>query len=209
MRSSASHPPTRRRSSACIRARGPYCRARMPTSLSTTSTPSGRSTQRPSSFRRTPGLPSTADGRGRRSCARLSEGKPSTPMARFSPSLARADFSPPRTITRGERCRSPPRRASGGMFRLGLLNPNTDERHTLAMRDVALNALPEGCEVTAATAPRGPTAIESEVDSLLAAAEVVGMMQSLLGLDAYLIACFGDPGLDAARELTDAPVVGI
>jgi allantoin racemase len=95
------------------------------------------------------------------------------------------------------------------MFRLGLLNPNTDERHTLAMRDVALNALPEGCEVTAATAPRGPTAIESEVDSVLAAAEAVGMMQSLLGLDAYLIACFGDPGLDAARELTDAPVVGI
>jgi len=95
------------------------------------------------------------------------------------------------------------------MFRLGLLNPNTDERHTLAMRDVALNALPEGCEVTAATAPRGPTAIESEVDSVLAAAEIVGMMQSLLGLDAYLIACFGDPGLDAARELTDAPVVGI
>jgi allantoin racemase len=34
-------------------------------------------------------------------------------------------------------------------------------------------------------------------------------MQSLPGLDAYLIACFGDPGLDAARELTDAPVVGI
>jgi allantoin racemase len=95
------------------------------------------------------------------------------------------------------------------MFRLGLLNPNTDERHTVAMRDVALAALPEGCEVTARTAPRGPKAIESEVDSVLAAAEVVAMMQSLLGLDAYLIACFGDPGLDAARELTDAPVVGI
>jgi allantoin racemase len=95
------------------------------------------------------------------------------------------------------------------MFRLGLLNPNTEERHTVAMRNVALTTLPEGCEVTAATAPRGPTAIESEVDSVLAAAEVVEMMRSLPGLDAYLIACFGDPGLDAARELTDAPVVGI
>jgi allantoin racemase len=95
------------------------------------------------------------------------------------------------------------------MFRLGLLNPNTDDGHTVAMRDVAQAVLPKGCEVTAATAPRGPTAIESEVDSVLAAAEVVGMMRSLPGLDAYLIACFGDPGLDAARELTDAPVVGI
>ena len=29
------------------------------------------------------------------------------------------------------------------------------------------------------------------------------------GVDGYVIACFGDPGLDAARELADGPVVGI
>jgi allantoin racemase len=34
-------------------------------------------------------------------------------------------------------------------------------------------------------------------------------VQSLPEHDAYLIACFGDPGLDAARELAAAPVVGI
>ena len=95
------------------------------------------------------------------------------------------------------------------MFRLALLNPNTDERHTMAMRDVAQQSLPDGCEVTALTAPQGPREIESEVDSVLAAAEVVRMVQSLPEADAYLIACFGDPGLDAARELTKAPVVGI
>jgi allantoin racemase len=95
------------------------------------------------------------------------------------------------------------------MFRLGLLNPNTDERHTVAMRDVALQALPDGCEVDALTASRGPKAIESEVDSVLAASEVVRMVESLADAGAYLIACFGDPGLDAARELTSAPVVGI
>lgn len=95
------------------------------------------------------------------------------------------------------------------MFRLGLLNPNTDERHTVAMRDVALALLPEGCEVHAVTATRGPGAIESEVDSVVAAAEILTMMQALPHLDAYLIACFGDPGLEAARELADAPVVGI
>jgi allantoin racemase len=95
------------------------------------------------------------------------------------------------------------------VFRLGLLNPNTDERHTAAMRGVALDALPEGSKVIAVTAPRGPKAIESEVDSVLAAAEVIRMLESLPDMDAYLIACFGDPGLDAARELTSAPVVGI
>jgi allantoin racemase len=95
------------------------------------------------------------------------------------------------------------------MFRLGLLNPNTDERDAVAMRDVALAALPEGCEVKAESAQRGPTSIESEADSAVAAAEVVALMSSLPDLDAYLIACFGDPGLEAARELSDSPVVGI
>jgi allantoin racemase len=95
------------------------------------------------------------------------------------------------------------------LFRLALLNPNTDEQHTGAMQGVALAALPEGSEVTAVSAPRGPSSIESEVDSVIAAAEVVALMRSLPQHDAYLIACFGDPGLEAARELTDAPVVGI
>ena len=44
---------------------------------------------------------------------------------------------------------------------------------------------------------------------MVAAAEVAALVRSLPDHDAYLIACFGDPGLDAARELTDAPVVGI
>jgi allantoin racemase len=95
------------------------------------------------------------------------------------------------------------------LFRLGLLNPNTDERHTTAMRDVALAVLPEGCEVIAVTAERGPSSIESDVDSVVAAAEVATMVRAVSGLDAYLIACFGDPGLAAARELAEAPVVGI
>jgi allantoin racemase len=96
-----------------------------------------------------------------------------------------------------------------GVFRLGLINPNTDLRHTEAMRDVARAVLPEGCAVTAASPERGPTSIESEADGVVAAAEVVGLVRALPEQDAYLIACFGDPGLDAARELTAAPVVGI
>jgi allantoin racemase len=56
---------------------------------------------------------------------------------------------------------------------------------------------------------RGPSSIESDADSVVAAAEVVTLIRTLPAQDAYLIACFGDPGLDAARELTDAPVVGI
>lgn len=94
-------------------------------------------------------------------------------------------------------------------FRLALLNPNTDARHTEAMGAVARETLPEGCEVTAVSPERGPTSIESEADSVVAAAAVAELVRELPAHDAYLIACFGDPGLDAARELTEAPVVGI
>ncbi|MDX6534199.1 MAG: allantoin racemase [Gaiellales bacterium] len=95
------------------------------------------------------------------------------------------------------------------MFKLGLINPNTDPVHTAAMGDVAIATLPPGCEVTAVSPQRGPSSIESDADSVVAAAEVVTLIRTLPAQDAYLIACFGDPGLNAARELTDAPVVGI
>jgi allantoin racemase len=94
-------------------------------------------------------------------------------------------------------------------FRLGLLNPNTDRGHTDAMAGVARASLPPGCEITAVTAARGPASIESATDAAVAIGEVAAMMLAHRGLDGYLIACFGDPGLDAARELTTAPVVGI
>jgi allantoin racemase len=94
-------------------------------------------------------------------------------------------------------------------FRLGLLNPNSDARHTEVMRTVAAEALGPGHEVVAVTAARAPSSIETATDEALATAEVVEMVRATPGLDAYLIACFGDPGLHAARELTGAPVVGI
>ena len=95
------------------------------------------------------------------------------------------------------------------MFKLGLINPNTDPVHTAAMRDVALAVLPKGSAVLAASPERGPSSIESDADAVIAAAETVGLMRSMPAQDAYLIACFGDPGLDAAREVMEAPVVGI
>ncbi|HEX2378787.1 MAG TPA: aspartate/glutamate racemase family protein [Gaiellales bacterium] len=95
------------------------------------------------------------------------------------------------------------------MFRLALINPNTDARHTEAMGAVARETLPNGCDVTAVSPERGPTSIESEADSVVAAAAVAELVRELPAHDGYLVACFGDPGLDAARELTEAPVVGI
>jgi allantoin racemase len=94
-------------------------------------------------------------------------------------------------------------------FRLALINPNTDASDTAAMTSAVVNALPPGAEVEAYTAERGPQSIESAVDEAFAAAEVVKLVQAHPDHDGYLIACSSDPGLDAVRELTTAPVVGI
>jgi allantoin racemase len=57
----------------------------------------------------------------------------------------------------------------------------------------------------------GPESIESHYDEALA---VPGILTEIAagerdGTDGYVLACFGDPGLDAARELASGPVVGI
>jgi allantoin racemase len=95
------------------------------------------------------------------------------------------------------------------VFRLGLLNPNTDTRQTDAMAEVAAVALGPGSEILRVTAARGPRSIESAADDAVASGQVIEMIRSTPDCDAYLIACFGDPGLHAAREVTDVPVVGI
>ncbi len=94
-------------------------------------------------------------------------------------------------------------------MRIALLNPNTTEAMTDAMATVARAVLPPDVGVAPFTAPRGPEAIEGYEEQAVAAATVCEMMRLHPGFDAYLIACFGDPGLYPARELTRAPVVGI
>jgi allantoin racemase len=94
-------------------------------------------------------------------------------------------------------------------FRLALVNPNTSEQHTIEMAAAVTAVLPDGAELKPLTAPRGPSAIETAAEEVIAAAEVLELVRGGRDVDAYLIACFGDPALEAARELTDAPVVGI
>ena len=58
----------------------------------------------------------------------------------------------------------------------------------------------------------GPASIESHYDEALGRARPArrrSRAASATGVDGYVIACFGDPGLDAARELAAGPVVGI
>ncbi len=58
---------------------------------------------------------------------------------------------------------------------------------------------------------RGPVSIESAYDEALAAPPTLELVRwaNEEGFDAVVLACFSDPGLDAAKEISDIPVVGI
>lgn len=68
-----------------------------------------------------------------------------------------------------------------------------------------------GVEILARQPESGPSSIESAHDEALAVPGVIGLVRDgeREGVDAHVIACFGDPGLRAAREIARAPVLGI
>ena len=96
-------------------------------------------------------------------------------------------------------------------MRIKLINPNTTQRMTDAMGRCARNVVAPGTEVIAVSPTMGPPSIEGYYDEALATpgllAEVAAGERE--GCDGYVIACFGDPGLYAARELARGPVIGI
>jgi allantoin racemase len=96
-------------------------------------------------------------------------------------------------------------------MRIKLINPNTTQRMTDAMGRCAREVAAPGTEVIAVNPTMGPPSIEGYYDEALATpgllAEVAAGERD--GCDGYVIACFGDPGLYAARELARGPVIGI
>jgi allantoin racemase len=94
--------------------------------------------------------------------------------------------------------------------RILVVNPNTTESMTAAIGEACRAVAAEDTEVTAINPAWGPPSIETYVEDYVAAA---AMLQTIAAhrddYDAFVIACAGDPGLYAARQLTDAPVIGI
>lgn len=66
-----------------------------------------------------------------------------------------------------------------------------------------------GTEIIAVTSRSGAVSIEGHYDEAMSIVGLVDAINEDPTADAYIIACFGDPGLLAAREITSAPVLGI
>ncbi len=97
-------------------------------------------------------------------------------------------------------------------MKIKIVNPNTTWGMTRDIEAAGKRYAWSGTEVYAVSPSTGPESIESQYDEYLA---VPGLLSEILkgdreeGADAFTIACFGEPGLMAAREVTDKPVVGI
>lgn len=92
-----------------------------------------------------------------------------------------------------------------------VINPNTTRAMTDLVGRSARAVAGPGVLVDAVQPTMGPASIESHYEEALA---VPGLLEQVAlgeaqGVDAYVVACFGDPGLDAARELARGPVLGI
>jgi allantoin racemase len=94
-------------------------------------------------------------------------------------------------------------------MRLLVVNPNTSAAMTAAIAQATSAVAAPGTQVMAVQPSFGPRSIEGHFDEAIAAAGVAEQVRAAQGIDAVVIACFGDPGLDAAREATAAPVLGI
>ena len=96
-------------------------------------------------------------------------------------------------------------------MRITVINPNTTEAMTTRIGLAAQAVAAPGTIILARNPAMGPVSIEGHYDEALS---VLGILEEIRqgeadGVDGYVIACFGDPGLLAARELARGPVLGI
>ncbi len=96
-------------------------------------------------------------------------------------------------------------------MRILIVNPNTTLEMTDKIGIAARAVAAPGTEIVAVNPADGPVSIEGYYDEAYA---VPGLLDEIRkgeagGVDAHIIACFDDTGLEAARSLANAPVIGI
>jgi len=96
-------------------------------------------------------------------------------------------------------------------MRIHLINPNATASMTEKIAAGAREVAAAGTIIESATSASAPVSIEGYFDGALA---LPGLLSAIAkadadGADAHVIACFDDTGLDAARSVASAPVIGI
>lgn len=95
-------------------------------------------------------------------------------------------------------------------MRIKVINGNTYEPMTENIGEVARAYAAPGTEIVVSQPAAGPISIESYYDEYLAIPWILEeIIKDEENVDAFIIACWGDPGIEAAREISAKPVVGI
>src|SRR4051794_32159921 len=97
------------------------------------------------------------------------------------------------------------------IMRILVVNPNTTASMTDKIGHAARAVAASGTEIIAVNPADGPVSIEGYYDE---AFSVPGLLAEIAkgearGVSAHIVACFDDTGLEAARSLAKAPVIGI
>jgi allantoin racemase len=95
-------------------------------------------------------------------------------------------------------------------MRILVVNPNTTEEMTQDIGRQARKFARPGTEIEAVSPAWGPRSIEGHYEDQLSAVAMLEVIhERAADFDGVVIACYGDPGLHAARESSPVPLVGI
>lgn len=90
-----------------------------------------------------------------------------------------------------------------------VVNPNSTQAMTDQIADAVRDLWrPAGFDVEVVTSTAGPAAIQSDADGVAAVEPMLDLVAAREA-DAYVVACFSDPGIDLMRERLSRPVFGI
>jgi allantoin racemase len=92
-----------------------------------------------------------------------------------------------------------------------LVNPNTSKSMTRHLEEEMSRLKRPDTELTVVCPERGPETIESAYDEAMAVPPTLELVRKANreGYDAIILACYSDPGLEPAKEISEIPVVGI
>lgn len=90
-----------------------------------------------------------------------------------------------------------------------VINPNTSTSMTEAIQATAARVFQPSWKYHVVNAKAGPESLESWRDYQFAGVAVLPLLYEYPEVDGIVLACFGDPGLFALKEVASVPVVGI
>lgn len=90
-----------------------------------------------------------------------------------------------------------------------VINPNSNQTVTDGLDQALAPFRGAGPAIECLTLAEGPFGIQSQTDSDSVIMPLVRLVSARADASAFVIACYSDPGIDACRSVTSAPVFGI